>query len=221
MFDPSVKYPAQKFAVLPGRYAKVRNIAGFRIGFDALNELQEPDLLLHEKIKYLIRVPYVMIAKQYEYIELYLVLLAPFDRRHHPVKRALTGKVHAMMIMKLLRAIQAYPHKELILMEKLTPLIVKKYPVSLQCIGNHLAIFAVFPLKLDNPLKEVKPHQCRFAPLPRKTAVRETKGEITADEFFEYLIAHPVPGPAEKRTLTGIKTIAAIDITVRSARFDQ
>ena len=51
MFDPPVKYPAQKFAVLLRSYTKIGNAVGFRIVFYALNELQEFDPLLNEKIK--------------------------------------------------------------------------------------------------------------------------------------------------------------------------
>ena len=75
--------------------------------------------------------PYVIIAQQHEYIELYLVPLAPFDGCHHSVKRTLTGKVHTVMIMEFLRAVQAYSYEELMLMKKLTPLFVKQYSVGL------------------------------------------------------------------------------------------
>jgi hypothetical protein len=218
---PPVEYPAQKIAVLLGRYTEPRNLARSRLPLHALNKLKVFNLKLFEKIKNLVRRPNVHGTYKHQNIKLDLVLSATLDPRHHLIECPLTGKRTPIGIVIFLRPVAAYPHQKLILSQKPAPLFIQQYPVRLQRIGYHLAGRTIFLLQLDNLFIKPQPHQRRLTTLPRKAAHIKSQPDIAIDEFIEHLIAHAVLTFAEQLRFARIKTVPARNITIRPGRLYQ
>lgn len=216
-FKPAVKDSVEKGAVLVGCYA-VRSDLPCKIFFDARYELEVFDLTGGEEIKQLIGIVNVSIIEQDEDVELDIVFSAFFYSCDDFIKSTFTGAVFAIMVVVILRTIEAYADEELVFGKESAPIVVEEYCVCLEGVGNHLAVGAVFLLQGDKFFVKVKPHQSGFAPLPCKTGGGKVQGEVAFYKGIQYLLAHAVGAFFEEFFFAGIEAVFACDIAIRTGR---
>jgi hypothetical protein len=70
--------------------------------------------------------------------------------------------------MKFPWSVQAYSNEEIVPAPKASPISVNEQAVCLYCVANCFARVRMASLQPYRSLKEVKPHERRFATLPAK-----------------------------------------------------
>ena len=156
----------------------------------------------------------VLCIQQGQSIELDVVFLGVLDGPHHPVPRPAAGMIGAVVIVELLRPVDADADEEFALVQEPAPFLIEQNRVGLYRVADLLAGYAIFLLQLHGLLVEVQSHQRRLASLPGKAGQPKTQLHVVLDEFFEHFFAHSLPTLADIGGASFIKTVLAIDVTV-------
>ena len=109
---------------------------------------------------------------------------------HDFVKGAIAGGVLTVVVVDVLRAVEADADEDSVFSEKGCPVTVDEDAVGLEGVGNGLTSDAVFFLEVDGSFKEVDACQCGLAALPRKGGVLPSVVHDLLDHVFEDVVWH-------------------------------
>ena len=144
-------------------------LPGLHPGLHARDELHVSDAQLDQEIEDLVGVIGGEMIHKRERVELDLVLPGTIDGPHDTVPCTVAAKIEPVVIVQVLRSVDADPDEELALAEELAPVgVVQENRIGLEGIADLLAGDAVFRLELDRPLVEVQAHQGRLTPCHAK-----------------------------------------------------
>ena len=167
-------------------------IAAVIVAFDDGDELHElrPDLIAQECVDALAMF-FVGGVDGGQDVELGIVFLQQFNAAHHLVEGGIAALVDAIEIVNIPRAIEADTNQEVVFGKELTPFVVQRDGIGLECIINPHAAFFVLLLKAHRLSKKFDAHQGRFAALPGKVDFVDRLGlDILADVFFQQAVGH-------------------------------
>lgn len=138
---------------------------------------------------------------------------------HDARKRGATVFIAPMAVMKLARAIDTDAHKEVVLVQKSAPGVVKQGAIRLERIGDAFAS-SIALLQREGLTVEIDTEKRRFAALPCESDLRSIlAGDKIADETFEHGIAHAKRGRfGKKGLLFEVKAVVAIEVTSGTGR---
>ena len=181
-----------------------------------------PAAELDQEIENLIGVVGREVVDQREGVEVDLVSFAAFDGAHDAVPRAVAAEVEAIVVVQLLRAIDADADQEFVLVQEFAPVgIVQEDRIRLERISDLLAGDAVLLLQLHRPFVEVHAHQCRLAPLPGKPRQLKSQAHVILHEPFEHGVAHALASRADLSGAALVEAVPAIDVAVGTRGFNQ
>ena len=163
VFHPFVEDGTQKLAPLRGRYREVgqRGIvcihrrgqcAPVGVGYDALyngGELYESTFDFLEEVVEVERIVGVEVVDHGEGVPFYAMFFQQVDAAHHLVERWRADVVAAVLVVKLLWAVDRYAHKPVVVLEKSAPFVGEQCAVGLDGIVDYQSA-AIFFLQLDN-----------------------------------------------------------------------
>jgi hypothetical protein len=155
-----------------------------------------------------------------QYVDIHLVFTEEFVAANYIGKTSVTSLVDAVRVVHALWTVDAKPDKNVILFEKLTPLIVQQRAVCLNGVQNALPGFSI-PLNVMNgTAKEVDPQEGRLSALPCDVHFTEwLRFQELPNVGLEQLIGHAKPIAWIKHFFRQEETVFAIQIADCTGRF--
>jgi hypothetical protein len=129
---PAVKHPAQKIAILLGRYRKIRRFAGGGVKLNTRYKLQVANAQPNKEIKQQVGVCHILVIEQGEGIEFDPVFFTALDSSDYFGEGACAGVVTAIVIVELFWAVNTYANQKLTVVQKTAPIFAEQYRISLQ-----------------------------------------------------------------------------------------
>jgi hypothetical protein len=103
-----------------------------------------------------------------------------------------TSHIFSVKVVKLFGSIQAEADQEIILVEKLAPLLVEEDAIGLEGVLDLGSGLLIFFLKFHGAPEEMETHESRLASLPGHGYLRNLVGfEMLPDMSLVDLIGHP------------------------------
>ena len=169
-----------------------------------------------EAFKALLRVGGDVGIDHAEDVEVDAALLQLFQRRLHPLRCAVPGRVPAVFIVQRRRAVERHAEEKILPREEIQQLIADIISVRLQGIMDRQSLGVVALFKLNKLLKKAKPRERRLAALKGKGyfPVRVCRG--AAHDVVQRRLRHtPEVGVLAVFRHVRIKAVAAAHIAQR------
>ena len=208
LLDPLVEQRAEERAPLFGRHGEIRQphpvvlvhgsqVSSVRMGQDALHDGGELDVaatyLLEEAVE-LQRIVGIEVVHHRHGVPLHAVLVQQFDAVHHLHERGPSLLVLAILVMELLRPVDADAHQPVVLLEEAAPLVRQHRAVGLDAVF-YGAASRILPLQLHGLLIESQGAHQRFPAMPGEERLRHgLRADIFLDELLQQRVAHHVLG---------------------------
>ncbi len=155
-------------------------------------------------------------------VELHLVLLQESCGTQHLVECRSASFIHAIGIVHGLRAIQTQPNQEVVLAEKLAPVVIQEDAIGLHRMPDCDAWTRVVCDVVHRALEKVQSHQGGFTALPGDSDFGDTlRFDHLADVGFERLVAHAKAAVGVELLLGEEKAVGAIQVAGCAGWFAQ
>ncbi|MBB4013148.1 hypothetical protein GGR36_002494 [Niveibacterium umoris] len=150
------------------------------------------------------------------------MLLQQTNTGHDALESASTVAILAVTVVDGLRAIEADPDKEFVLLEEPAPFVVQMQPVGLQHVTD-LTLRTERLLQLNDAAEEVNAQQRRFTAVPDELHHRGgLRGDVFLYVFRKYRLGHlELLATREKRSLLKVKAVIARDVAHCADRFGE